>query len=137
MDKQRLYTLATIVLTIVGALIVLYLVPLPSWAQILVVVGIVVSGQTLRYYLSQRLYTKARGKLIKRKDMETEVREYFQQHPDIAKRFLRMDELRRKGNYHDAYSLATALKKEDLTPIVRRYLDYKIKAFHKFTQFGL
>lgn len=137
MDKQRLYTLETIAFTIAGALVVLYLVPLPSWAQILAVVGIVIAGQMIRYYLSQRLFQKARGKIIKRKDMENEIREYFLQHPDIAKRFLRMDELRKKGNYHDANSLAMALKKEDLSPIVRRYLDYKIKSFNKFTRFGM
>ena len=137
MDKQRLYTLGTILLTIIASLLVLYLVPIPSWAQILAVVGIVITGQMLRYFLVQRLYEKARGKRIKRKDMESEVKEYFQQHPDIAKRFLRMDELRRKGNFHDAISLATALKKEELSPIVRKYLDYKIKQFQKVAKFGL
>jgi len=137
MDKQRLYTLATIAFTIVASLLVLYLIPIPQWAQILVVVGIVITGQMIRYALTQRLYEKARGKRIKRKDMESEVREYFQQHPDIAKRFLRMDDLRRKGNFHDAISLATALRKEELSSIVRRYLDYKIKQFQKLAKFGL
>ena len=137
MDKQRLYSLATIAFTIIASLLVLYLVPIPSWAQILAVVGIVITGQMLRYFLVQRLYEKAKGKRIKRKDMESEVREYFQQHPDVAKRFLRLDELRRKGNFHDAISLATALKKEELSSIVRRYLDYKIKQFQKMAKFGL
>jgi hypothetical protein len=137
MDKQRLYTLGTILFTIIASLLVLYLIPLPSWAQILAVVGIVITGQMLRYFLVQRLYEKARGKRIKKKDMEIEVREYFQQNPEIAKKFLRMDELRRKGNFHDAISLATALRKEELSPIVRKYLDYKIKQFQKVKKFGL
>ena len=53
-------------------------------------------------------------------------------HPDVAKKFLRMDELARRGNFHDAISLGTALKKERLSPIVKKYVNYKLDSYKRF-----
>jgi len=135
-DKRKLYTIETTALSIGAALLILAVVPPDPWLRVAVVMGSLFAGQTLRYYLIQRFQNKGMPKRIKHKDMEKEVNEYFQQHPDVAKRFLRMDELRRKGNYHDAILLLNALKKEDLSPIVRKYTEYKLKQFKKLARPG-
>ncbi len=136
MDRRKLYTLWTTALSIGVALLLLAIIPPNPWLRVVVVIGIMIAGQSLRYYLIQRYENKGKPKGIKKKDMDREVTEYFQEHPDVAKRFLRMDELGHKGNYHDAILLLNALKKEDLSPIVRKYVDYKITQFKKLARPG-
>ena len=138
MDRRKKLTLWTSALSLGGGLIVLLLVPnLDPWSRIAIAFGFLIGGQTLRYYLNERYNKKLYGKRITRKEMEKEVTKYFQEHTDVAARFVRMEELRRKGNYHDAMGIANALKKEELSPIVQRYLEYKLKQFEKMDKFGL
>ncbi len=138
MDRRKKLTLWTSALSLGGATLVLLLVPnLDPWSRIAIAFGFLIGGQILRYYLNERYLKKKYGKRITRKEMEKEVVQYFQEHPDVAARFVRMEELRRKGNYHDAMGIANALKKEELTPIVQRYIDYKLKQFKKMDKFGI
>ncbi|MEX2684533.1 MAG: hypothetical protein Q6373_023385 [Candidatus Sigynarchaeota archaeon] len=137
MDRRKKLTLWTSALSLGGALLVLLFVPLDPWSRIAITFGFLIGGQSLRYYMNERYLKKKYGKRITRKDMEKEVTKYFQEHTDVAARFVRMDELRRKGNYHDAMGIAHALQKEDLSPIVQKYLEYKIKQFRKMVKFGL
>jgi hypothetical protein len=135
-DRRKKLTLWTSALSLGGALLVLFFVPLDPWSRIAITFGFLIGGQTLRYYLNERYNKKLYGKRITRKEMEKEVTSYFQEHTDVAARFVRMEELRRKGNYHDAMGIANALKKEELSPIVQKYLDYKLKQFRKMDKFG-
>jgi hypothetical protein len=137
-DRRKKLTLWTSALSLGGALIVLLLLPnLDPWSRIAIAFAFLIGGQTLRYYLNERYLKTKYGKRITRKEMEKEVTKYFEEHTDVAARFLRMEELRRKGNYHDAIGIANALRKEKLSPIVQQYLEYKLKAFKKMDKFGL
>ncbi|NMC06167.1 MAG: hypothetical protein GYA24_13210 [Candidatus Lokiarchaeota archaeon] len=138
MDRRKKLTLWTTALSLGGALLVLLLVPnLDPWTRIAIAFGFMIGGQCLRYWLNERYVRKKYGKRLTRKEMEKEVNEYFQAHVDIAARFVRMDELRRKGNYHDAIGIANALRKEELSPIVHQYLEYKLAQFKKMEKHGL
>lgn len=117
-------------------MLVLLFVPLDPWSRIGITFAFLIGGQTLRYFLNERYMNKLYGKRITRKEMEKEVKQYFQEHTDVAARFVRMEELRKKGNYHDAIGIANALQKEELSPIVQKYLEYKIKQFRKMERFG-
>jgi hypothetical protein len=136
-DRRKKLTLWTSALSVGGALLVLLFVPLDPWSRIAITFGFLIGGQTLRYYLNERYMQKKFGKRITRKEMEKEVTRYFQEHTDVAARFVRMEELRRKGNYHDAMGIANALKNEELSPIVQRYLEYKVKQFSKMDKYGI
>jgi hypothetical protein len=137
-DRRKKLTLWTSALSFGGALLVLLLVPnLDPWTRIAIAFAFMIGGQILRYYLNERYIKKKYGKRITRKEMEKEVTQYFQEHTDVAARFLRMEELRRKGNYHDAMGIANALRKEGLSPIVQQYLEYKIKQFKRMDKYGL
>lgn len=109
----------------------------PGWAQLVSVLGIMVVGQVVRYTWIKRIGERGREKRITKREMRDEVTAYFEQHPEVAARFIKMDELRKKGRYHDALMLANALKKENLSPIVNRYVEYKIKQFKQYTRFGV
>jgi hypothetical protein len=106
-----------------------------NWTLVVLVIGILIAGQSMRYVLIQLYRGKDRPKLMSKKEMEREVKQYFQDHQDIAKRFLRMDELRRKGKYTDALAIANSLRREELSPVVKRYIEYKVKQFEKLQRF--
>ncbi|MBN2150315.1 MAG: hypothetical protein JW839_02600 [Candidatus Lokiarchaeota archaeon] len=137
MDRRKKLTLWTSALSIGGALLFLSFVPLDPFSRIAITFAFLIGGQTLRYFLNERYLNKQLGKRITRKEMEKEVTKYFQEHTDVAARFVRMEELRRKGNYHDAMGIANALRKEELSPIVQKYLDYKIKQYRRMDKLGL
>ena len=95
------------------------------------------SSQTFRYVMNQRLVRKARGEVITKKQMEREVRTYFDANPAIAKKFIRIDELSKKGKIHDALSLASSIKTEKLSPIIKRYVEYRIEKLKRVKKHGI
>ncbi len=138
MDERRLVTLVTVAGSTVGALLVILFAPIDALSKMIVMFCIIIAGQVTRYIIINIINKQGQNTRLTRKELETDVRGFFDGHPEIAARFLRMDELARKGRYGDALSLANSLKKEpSLSPVVKRYLKYKIDQFQRTKGFGL
>ena len=136
MNERKQITLITVASSFGLSLIIALFAPWNPWITIFVVLGILIAGQTIRYFWLQSL-GKPKEKRITKKEMETQVRSYFDAHPEVAARFVKMDDLGKKGRYNDAIQLALSLKKENLSPVVARYIDFKIKQFKRYIKRGL
>ncbi|MFX0102439.1 MAG: hypothetical protein ACFFCS_22930 [Candidatus Hodarchaeota archaeon] len=136
MNPKKQILIISLILAFGGGLVAI-LSGLRGWVLIIVVLAIIISSQTFRYVMNQRLIKKARGEVITKKQMAMEVKAYFDAHPAIAKKFLRMDELSKKGRVHDAISLANSIKNDDLSPIIKRYVEYRIEKLKRVKKHGM
>ncbi|MBD3188535.1 hypothetical protein GF325_17015 [Candidatus Bathyarchaeota archaeon] len=134
MNPKRVNLFVTLGISTALSLTIIFLTNLEGWVLVLTVLAIIMGGQAFRYALDHATFfnPQKRKDTISKKEMEREVRGFFRRNPEIAARFLRMDELARKGNYHDAISLGNALKHQKLAPIVEKYIDYKLEKYHRF-----
>ncbi|MHA1699876.1 MAG: hypothetical protein ACTSWN_13630, partial [Promethearchaeota archaeon] len=113
---------------------------LKGWTLVIIVLFVILGGQALRFLLKRNILGKSmarNGGRISKKEMEMEVRIYFKNNPSIAKKFLRLDGLVSRKKYHDALVLASSLKREPLSPVVRKYIEFKIEKLKKLKRFGI
>jgi hypothetical protein len=134
-NVEKKITWASILVSLGICVLMILAYPTQNWTLVVLIIGVLVAGQSMRYVLIQLYRGRGKPKKMSKKEMEREVRQFFQDHQDIAKRFLRMDELRKKGKFTDALAIANSLKREDLSPVVMRYIEFKIKQFEKNQHF--
>ena len=135
MNVEKKITWASIVTSVGICVLLIVAYPTQNWTLIILIIGVLIAGQSMRYVLIRAVQERGQPHRMSRKEMEREVRQYFQDHPDIAKRFLRMDELRRKGKFTDALAIANSLRREDLSSVVMRYIEFKITQLEKLQRF--
>ncbi|MBN2156553.1 MAG: hypothetical protein JW776_10965 [Candidatus Lokiarchaeota archaeon] len=109
-----------------------------NWVLFGILMGVLVSGQALRVIgrmmkkKSQQKIPFSGKKLIDIKEQrEKEVVEYFERNKDIASKIMQMDELAKRGQFKDAYNLATKLAKLDIPPPIRDFLHVRRNVYAK------
>ncbi|MHA1368466.1 MAG: hypothetical protein ACTSRA_01960 [Promethearchaeota archaeon] len=139
-EESRFITFMSLVITSIISLIFILFSGLKGWTLVIIVLFVILGGQALRFLLKRNILGKSmarNGGRISKKEMEMEVRIYFKNNPSIAKKFLRLDGLVSRKKYHDALVLASSLKREPLSPVVRKYIEFKIEKLKKLKRFGI
>ncbi|MHA1847507.1 MAG: hypothetical protein ACTSXU_07680 [Promethearchaeota archaeon] len=127
----------TLSISISASLIVILFSGLKDWALLIVVLLILFGGQVFRYFLDNHPFfnKSAVNKRPRKKYIENEVKEFFDNNPVIARRFLNMAHLAEKGKYGDAIKIGNALKRERLSPTVKKYIEFKLSQYKKLEKF--
>lgn len=107
------------------------------WYQLFAVFGLILLGQLTRLYakvLQKRgkdPVTALSGRQLDdlKEEQEQLVVKYFEEHKNIAEKVLFMDELEKKGRFHDAYNLATSLMRKDTPKAVKIFLKRRQKYY--------
>ena len=99
MKPKHVNLIASLGISTAASLIIIFFSNLKGWALVIVVVLVLMGGQGFRYFLEHSSWFKAKSgeKRITKKELETEVRDYFDSNPIVAKKFLRMPQMLTTG----------------------------------------